>query len=64
MTLLSAIICRIGGHKPYEHPIVVWHRNQSDDHLDGQVMVVKRCTRCDVELGRRPMLASEETIEA
>ena len=65
MTLLAAFLCRIGGHKPYEHPRVVWTpRPRGEPYSDGQMMLIKRCKRCGVELSRRPMLAGEDEIEA
>jgi hypothetical protein len=65
MTLVSAFLCRLGGHKPYEIPRVVWQpRDQRTGLQDGQMMMVKRCKRCGAELGRRPMEADEDVIEA
>lgn len=64
MTMLSAFICRLGGHKPYEHPRVVWEKRRFGPAQDGKMMMVKRCKRCGAELSRRPMLAGEDEIEA
>ncbi len=60
MTLLSAILCRIGGHKPYEHPHIVWAYSQLHGHTHGTAVMVKRCKRCGSKLGQRPMLAYED----
>lgn len=63
MTLLSAILCRAFGHKPYEYPRVVW-RTVGPGRTDGEMVMMKRCKRCGAMLGDRPMLAGEDTIEA
>lgn len=63
MTLLAAILCRIGGHKPYEHPHIVWERHNWSSQ-GGTPVMVTRCKRCGMKLGQRPMRADEETIEA
>lgn len=63
MRMLSAILCRAFGHKPYTHPHIVWKFDEHD-HLDGRPVMITRCTRCSRELDRRPMLAGKETIEA
>jgi hypothetical protein len=65
MTLLTAFMCRLGGHKPYEMARIMWMpRARGAPYTDGQMMMVKRCKRCGLELGRRPMEADEDSIEA
>jgi len=64
MTLLSAILCRAFGHRPYTHPHVKWERSKTWSGHDGTAVIVTRCSRCNVKLAERPMLAGEDTIEA
>lgn len=68
MTLLSAILCRAFGHKPYTHPHIVWEKRKDWSlHLtppNGTPVIVTRCSRCNVKLAERPMLAGEDEIQA
>lgn len=64
MTMLSAILCRAFGHKPYTHPRTVWMPVPRLSLTEGMVVIVTRCSRCNVKLAERPMLAGEDTIEA
>ncbi len=60
MTILTAILCRAFGHKPYEHPHIDWVTVPGKHWKDAQRVMVKRCKRCSVKLGSRPMGASED----
>lgn len=63
MTILAAILCRAFGHKPYEHPGIAWNPfigHQFESHM----VMIKRCRRCHVKLGQRPMLCDDGSIEA
>lgn len=64
MTLLSSFICRLGGHKPYEMPRMVWDERRFGNPHDGTIMMVRHCKRCGVVLAKRPASNADEQIEA
>lgn len=54
MTLLSAILCRAFGHKPYESARWIWEKRAPGVYaapVDGALMMITRCKRCGDELG-------------
>lgn len=65
MRMLSAILCRAFGHKPYSYPGLAWeHDPPVPAYSESRPVIITRCKRCDAKLGQRPMLAGEDEIQA